>query len=204
MPYANPQAEREYQKRYRADHLDAERDRSRERRACRTPEEWAAFLLYKRAWRARKNGPRPTREERFWAKVDKGAAAGCWVWRGAASHGYGRFKDDTGITGAHRFSYELHKGPIPEGMYVCHSCDNPPCVNPAHLFPGSGADNQTDRVRKGRHGWARITPDVAAVVRQAHGSGESLRSIASRFGITKSTASRICRGMTVAAREVAP
>lgn len=200
MPYADPQAGREYQKRYRAAHLDSERERSQKRRAVRTPEEWAAFLVYKRAWRARRSGPPLTREDRFWAKVDRGTGAGCWEWLGAGSPGYGRFTTDAGVTGAHRFSYELHKGPIPDGMYVCHTCDNPPCVNPAHLWLGSSAANQEDRVRKGRHSWARIMPEQAVAIRAAHESGEALRVIASRFGIAKSTASRVCRGKTTAAR----
>jgi hypothetical protein len=92
--------------------------------------------------------------ERFWERVKKGA--GCWLWTGyRMPNGYGRmgaggWSKNGGSLLAHRVSYELHKGSIPDGICVMHSCDNPRCVNPAHLSLGSQADNMADKARKGR------------------------------------------------------
>lgn len=100
--------------------------------------------------------PTEPAEIRFWMRVDKSDE--CWIWTaGRGDHGYGGLKNDEGRSvSAHRFSYELHHGPIPEGMVVCHRCDNPPCVRPDHLFLGSPADNVQDMFQKGRavSGWA--------------------------------------------------
>lgn len=90
-------------------------------------------------------------EARFWPKVQKGENDECWLWTGAVQRdGYAHFGYRRRTLTASRFSYELAKGPIPAGMDILHSCDNPRCVNPAHLRPGTHLDNMQDKNAKGR------------------------------------------------------
>lgn len=93
-----------------------------------------------------------TLEERFWLKVTKLRDDDCWYWKAYCDDdGYGRIKDENGImVGAHRVSYELHKGPIPEGEIVLHDCNHPPCVNPKHLKSGTYDDNMKYASKLGR------------------------------------------------------
>lgn len=100
-----------------------------------------------------------TSEQLFWTKVDRGGGPdACWIWRGLSNRtGYGRYSQQV----ASRVSWVMAHGPIPDGLLVCHHCDNPPCVNPSHLFLGSHLDNLRDSMRKGR------TPNRGATIKRA-------------------------------------
>ena len=91
-------------------------------------------------------------EEKFWAKVDKTSV--CWNWTGATTRsnkkGYGQASRNGAVVLSHRLSWEIINGPISKDLLVLHRCDNPLCVNPAHLFLGSQSDNMKDCIAKGR------------------------------------------------------
>lgn len=128
---------------------------------------------------------------------------GCIVWMGARHpYGYGLMNLRGRMVRAHRAAYELHHGPIPPGLIVRHTCDNPPCVNPAHLVVGTKRDNTADMLERGRHkphlenlqpGYrggkgadctsAVLTWEQAREIREAR--GETQREIARRFGVSQ-------------------
>ena len=134
--------------------------------------------------------------ERFWEKVDK-SPGGCWLWQGHISRlGYGKFMGKH----THRMAWELTNGPISSDLDVCHHCDNPPCVNPSHLFLGTASDNMKDSVRKGRidhsgekNSNAKLT---RTLVERIRGTNLSQRELAARFGVSKANIYYIQKGLT--------
>lgn len=103
--------------------------------------------------------------KRFWSKVNK-TEGGCWEWTGSLqTQGYGNIEIKGKRLLPHRIAYVLHKGEIPQGLSVCHHCDNPKCCNPEHLFLGTAADNMNDASQKGRMAYQKGTWDVGSVHR---------------------------------------
>ena len=133
--------------------------------------------------------------ERFWEKVDRRGPNDCWPWQGGGKKdGYGSFYTGERLDGAHRFSYELNKGPITDGLWVLHKCDNPRCVNPDHLFLGTQTDNMQDCSVKGRAKGgphlgtdninAKLTEDAVRDIRQRYAGGEIAPTLALEYGVS--------------------
>lgn len=146
---------------------------------------------------------------RFWAKVDRsGGPDACWPWL-AGRHergGYGQFRMPPALGGlmvvASRLAWVLTFGPIADGLWVLHRCDNPPCCNPAHCFLGDNSTNQLDSIAKGRHAASRpeyhsnsrLTPEVVAALRATHAAGGwTFKRLGERFGVDASTARNVVR-----------
>lgn len=129
-------------------------------------------------------------EKRFWTQV-RMASSGCLEWQGnRLAAGYGRIHLNGVMARAHRVAWQLCRGAIPEGLCVLHECDNPPCVNPVHLFLGTHADNAADRDRKGRQakgerqGLAKLTCEKVKRIRQLLYAGHSQRSLGREFQVS--------------------
>lgn len=91
-----------------------------------------------------------TLQKRFDEKWIPVTESGCWLWTAATRRGYGVIWLNRKNEPAHRVSWEIYRGKIPEGMIICHACDVPACVNPNHLFVGTYKDNEADKIKKGR------------------------------------------------------
>lgn len=138
--------------------------------------------------------------ERLWAHVIVGDPAECWEWsRYRRPGGHGQIGRDGKLDGTHRVAWESANGPVPDGMFVLHRCDNPPCCNPTHLFLGDHADNMADMVAKGRgrgvagtaNRNAKLTAEQVAEIRaryrpapNSHGGGNAAE-LAEEFGISR-------------------
>ena len=140
--------------------------------------------------------------ERFEAHVQRGPD--CWIWTGYRTpKGYGLFSASGGRSvRAHRAAWEMAHGPIPDGLFVCHHCDNPSCVNPKHLFLGTTQENTRDRDRKGRqatgqrNGASRLDPATVLEIRRRASVGVPLKRIARNMGIEPSTLRNAARRIT--------
>lgn len=148
-------------------------------------------------------------DQRLFDRVTK-TDSGCWNWQGASyPNGYGliTYKKRSCLT--HRLAYEAVNGPIAAGLFVCHRCDNPKCINPEHLFAGTARDNHHDMRNKGRCrlvpggnrkrgeqlGQSKLTNNKVVEIRALIRDGFSQRAIASKYGVTQSSISRVMRGV---------
>ncbi len=150
--------------------------------------------------------------ERFWRKVNK--TESCWLWTGAKTFGgYGVIssappKPYKPIR-AHRLSYEIHKGEIPEGHDVLHTCDAPTCVNPEHLFTGTPKDNYADCLAKGRnyttderrqrgekHHGSKLDESTVLAIRAEYAAGASMRKLAPKYDVDRKTIAMIVKRIT--------
>lgn len=147
-----------------------------------------------------------TLQERFWLKVSKTGPDQCWNWKGSLKpRGYGALnagRRGEGVLYAHRVSFQLHFGPIPECLSVLHKCDNRKCVNPSHLFLGTAKDNSRDMVAKNRessgerHGGSKLKSPQVRQIRVLHAKGSTATDLGSKYGVHRVTITNIVKRKT--------
>ncbi|NJA56698.1 HNH endonuclease [Streptomyces sp. NEAU-H3] len=131
----------------------------------------------------------------------------CWIWTGAINQaGYGKLRANKKWSSAHRRSYEMHYGSIPDGAFVCHRCDTPSCIRPDHLFAGTAAQNTGDMFQKRRaacqgalgeqNSHHKLTDDQVLTIRARFHRGELIRHLAAEYGLTVGSISNIVNGRT--------
>lgn len=143
---------------------------------------------------------------RFWARVIKGDDGACWRWNAPRHNfGYGTLSKDRTLVSAHRFSWELHFGQIPQGMLVCHGCDNPECTNPEHLFLGTHKDNVQDMIQKRRNvttpgeknGTSKLTESDVREIRDMVARGATnTDALADAFSVSRTCINHVIRRST--------
>jgi hypothetical protein len=142
-------------------------------------------------------------EQRLVAMSSVNADTGCLEWFAAKDGGgYGMIRIGRRTCRAHRISFEVHFGPIPDGMCVCHRCDNRLCIKPSHLFLGTQTENMADRDSKGRqprtrgerHGSAKLSEVDVSVIRNAEGGRGLLTALAKQFGVSRTQIANVRAG----------
>ena len=131
--------------------------------------------------------------ERFWSKVEVRSEDECWEWRGSKDNqGYGSVgKIGNKWEKTHRIAYRLSKGDIPNGMCVCHSCDNRSCCNPSHLWLGSHKENMRDMAIKKRAWGTKLDESMVKDIRKKYSEGQTLVQLSSNYGLSFQHVGRI-------------